>query len=266
MKLRKVDPSTIVVPEVRVTSQFDDETREMLRKNLEADGQLAPIICSEVDGQIVLVDGLHRLQDLIALGHKTVDVALVPGDMVDVLTRNLLMDHLRGKHPVSEMVKVIQTLWKEYRLDSDAIAAKTGMTRDYVEKLQLISELTPMCLEALNQGMIKMGHAAALTRIKDPVKQETILQQQLLYRWPVKELEDYIKDVLATIEAPPEPQAPAEERKPIRIKCTYCGEEFEPAEIANPNTCRGCSGVIFASMSQARQEARQTAPRPEDGV
>ena len=258
MKLRRLDPKSIQVPEVRVTARFDDETLAMFKTSIKEAGQVAPIICCEVDGTFVLVDGLHRLQEAIANGVERIDVAVITGDMVDVLTKNIFLDHLRGKTPVTEMVTVIEALWKEYGLDSERIAEKTGLTRDYVEKLQLISELTPYCREALDQGRILLGHAAALTKIKDPDRQEMVCRQQELYRWRVKELEAYIKEVLAMVEAKVEAEAGAVERIPNKVKCIYCGGEYDPSEVACPITCRSCSGVMFASIRQAQVEAESS--------
>ena len=254
MKLRKVKPDTIKIPEVRVTARFDDETWAQFQASIKEIGAVAPIICCMVDEELVLVDGLHRLVEAQRNGAATIDVAVIDGDMVDVLTKNLFLDHMRGKTPPSEMVNVIEALWKEYQLDSEQIAAKTGMTRDYVEKLQLISELTPLCREALDEGRIGVGHAVALTKIKDPVRQETVLQQQQLYRWPVKELEKYIKDVLELVAYKEQKEVPGEARPPVKVKCIYCGEEYDLFEIATPITCRYCSGIMFASLAQARAE------------
>jgi len=265
MKLRRVNPTTITVPETRVTARFDDETWRQFQESIRDVGPVAPVICCEVDGELVLVDGLHRLVEAINSKTGNIDVAVIPGDMVDVLTKNLFLDHLRGKTPVSEMVTVVEALWKEYGLDSEQIAARTGMTRDYVEKLQLISELTPMCREALDEGRIGVGHAAALTRLKDPVRQEMVLGQLLMYHWTVKDLESYIRDVLATIEATPPPPAGPAERPPVKIKCVYCGREYDPSEVAYVATCRECSGIMFASMAQARRELEaEKLPGAED--
>jgi ParB family chromosome partitioning protein len=257
MKLRRVDPNKIKVPEVRVTARFDEETWRQFQESIRRMGPVSPVICCEVEGELVLVDGLHRLVEAINSKTGNIDVAVMPGDMVDVLTRNLFLDHLRGKTPVSEMVKVIAALWKEFGLDSEQIAAKTGMTRDYVEKLQLISELTPLCLEALDEGRITVGHAFAITKLKDPIRQDTVLAQLELYHWKVKELEAYIKSVLEVVEAQEQEAVPAEARPPVKVKCVYCHDEFDPSEVACPITCRGCSGIMFASMAQARQQLAQ---------
>lgn len=254
MKLRRVNPDQIQVPEVRVTARFDDETWEQFQSSIKEMGAVAPIICCLVDEQLVLVDGLHRLVEAQKSGAGNIDVAVIPGDMVDVLTKNIFLDHLRGKTPVSEMVNVIEALWKEYNLDSEQIAAKTGMTRDYVEKLQLISQLTPACREALDQGKISVGQAAALTKIKDPVRQEMVLGQLQLYHWTVKELQNYIGDVLLLVTYKEEKEAEEVIKQPIRVKCSYCGQEYDPAEVATPITCKYCSGIMFASIAQARAE------------
>jgi ParB/RepB/Spo0J family partition protein len=264
MRHRKVRIDEVKEPEVRVTAHFDQETYEQFQSSIKEIGPIAPIICCEVDGQFVLVDGKHRLLEAKNSGQEVVDVVIIPGDMVDVLTKNIFLDHLRGKTPVSEMVNVIEALWKEYGLDSEKIAEKTGMTRDYVEKLQKVSGLTPYCREALDEGRIGVGHAVALTKVKDPVRQETILGQQELYHWSVKELSKYIDDVLAIVKE--KEQAPVEqkERPPVKIKCFYCGGENDPSRVAFPPTCIECSSSLITAIAQARREVEAAPPPPEE--
>lgn len=263
MKLRRVHPDKIKVPEVRVTARFDEETWEQFQSSIRGMGAVAPVICCEIEGELVLVDGLHRVVEARNSGQTSINVAVIEGDMVDVLTKNLLLDHLRGKTPVSEMVTVVRVLWKEYGLDSEKIAAKTNITRDYVEKLQVISELTPAVLKALDEGRIGVGHAFALTKLKDPVQQETVLHQQELYHWTVKALEEYIREVLRLVaEAETAPPTP-EEKPPFKVKCTYCKREFDPSEVAAPITCQECSGIMFTSIAQARREWEQAEAQDE---
>jgi len=263
MKLRKVKPDLIKVPEVRVTARFDEETWAQFQASIKEIGAVAPIICCLVEEELVLVDGLHRLVEAQKNGATTVDVAVIDGDMVDVLTKNLFLDHMRGKTPPSEMVNVIEALWKEYQLDSEQIAAKTGMTRDYVEKLQLISELTPLCREALDQGEIGIGQASALTKIKDPGRQEMVLAQIPHFRFTVKGLEDYIKEVEELAAYKEGRKLEKEVRPPVKVLCAYCGVEYDPSEVACPVTCRYCSGIMFASIVQARSEV-VPSPEPEN--
>ena len=128
--------------------------------------------------------------------------------MTDVLTRNLFLDHIRGKHPPGQMLKVIDELTLKYGMDSEQIAARTGLRRDYIEQFQLLSGLTPMVRLALDEDRIKLGHAVALAKLPDPVQQEIVFQQLTLYRWSVKETGEFIKQVLETAPAPVTLQQP----------------------------------------------------------
>lgn len=262
MKLRNVAPGKIKIPEERVTSRWDPETYLQFQEVYKQMGQAAAITCVEVEGELVLVDGYHRLMEAIKNSWPTVAVVVQDGDMVDVLTRNLLIDHLRGKHPVSEMRKVIVSLFGEFKLDIEIICKKTGLKRDYVEQLLIISELTPMCLKALDEGQIGVGHAAALVKLKDPVRQEVVLQQQILYHWTVKELTAHVKDVIDLLVNEPAQlgASPIQERQVVKVKCRYCGVEYDPSDLAAIITCQSCSGVLFGAIAQARQEAAQKPP------
>lgn len=268
MKLKKVDPHKIMVPEVRVTSDMDPEIEAMLKQSMTQDGLVAPIVCIETPDGLTLVDGFHRLMEAINAGWTTIDVAITEGDMQTVLTRNLYLDHLRGKHKPSEMVKVIESLWKEYQMDSEQIAAKTGLKRDYIETLQLISQLTPMCRAYLDDDKIKLGHAKALTRLKDPVQQETVLHQILTFVLTVQATNALIDDALSIINPDIPPPVPPPPPPPVKIKCAYCGMDYNVADIRNPPTCMACSGILAQSVYLARseQEAAQAAKDKAPGA
>ncbi|MBA7601975.1 hypothetical protein ES703_09060 [subsurface metagenome] len=257
MKLRRVKIDDVKVPETRVTARFDPELWEQFQHSMKETGAIAPIIVYQVEEELVLCDGLHRLVEAKNNGDNTIMAAIIPGDMGDVLTKNIFLDHLRGKTPVSEMVSVIETLWKELGLDSEKIAEKTGLTRDYVEKLQKLSELTPLIREVLDQGKIGVGHAFALTKIEDPARQEMVFNQWLLYHWPIREFEDYIKSILEIVEEAVPPETPPEERPPVKIRCKFCGELHDVAQISNPATCVVCSGIMFGAVAAARAEAAE---------
>ena len=266
MKLRRVSPSKIKIPEVRIKGVFDDETKALLRESMTGAGQVAPIICIEVDGELVLVDGENRLEIARHDSWPTIEVAVAEGDMVDVMTRNLFLDHLRGKHTPGQMLKVIMSLWKDYGLDSEKIAEKTGLKRDYIEQFQLLETLTPMVRAYLDDHERWLGHAVALAKIKDPVQQEVVFQQTVLYNWPVKELVAFVKQVMETVLPPVPGNAPQAPREKATIKCFYCGAEHYPEDIRLPYTCAECAGVLLQSIARARAEiqAEQLAKEKDE--
>jgi len=268
MKLKKIDPHIIKVPEVRVTAQFDVELYERFKDSIKAIGQISPPICYEVEGELVLCDGLHRLQEAIAGGLTSIDVAVIPGDMVDVLTKNVFLDHLRGKTPVAQMIQVIKTLYQEYNLDPDEIKDRTGLSRDYIEKLIRISEASPEVLRALDQGVIGIGHAFELCRLPYPIQQEEVIAKHQVWRFSVKELHEQIDAVLEQLEQikrePPVPP-PGGPRKPVEYKCEGCHESVEPRYLRPVMLCPNCFGEVWR-LSKVKSTTEEAVAKEGEGA
>ena len=248
MKLRKVNPHSIVVPEVRVTAQFDEELYQQFRESIIEAGQITPPICYEVGEDLVLCDGLHRLQEAKNNGQTSIDVVVIPGDMIDVLTKNIFLDHLRGKTPVSQMVKVIRTLYQEYNLDPDQIKEKTGLTRDYIEKLLKIGAASPTVQDALDQGVIGVGHAFELSRLPYAIQQEELIAKQQIYRFKVTELHEFVDNVLREMKSVAEAGPPTVVTGPRPIAtyhCEGCQVEVEPRYLRPVMLCPDCFGVAW---------------------
>ena len=265
MKLRSVKPGAIKVPDVRVTSSFDSESLAMFKESIKAMGILEPPICIDIEGELFVVDGLHRIVEAINNGQPRLQVAVIGGTMRDVLLKNAALNNLRGKTPASQLAQVFEELQREHGMDTGEIAKETGFTRDYVEKLIIIGRAGPAILEALDQEVIGVGHAFAIARIPDPSVQQNVLAQQIMYKWRIKDLEEHIKnveDVKAQLVAAP-PPVPVANRQ--LFPCHFCGGEYEGSLIANPNICAGCAGVLIGAMQSARLEAEQ-AQRELEGT
>ena len=260
MELVRVKPGEIVVPEVRVTAQFDEELYQRFKESIKAVGQITPPIVYKVKDQLVLCDGLHRIQEAIANGEAEIDVAVIPGDMVDVLSKNIFLDHLRGKTPVSQMVTVIKALNQEYNLDPDQIGEKTGLTRGYIEKLLQISTASPAVQEALDQGIIGVGHAFELSRLPYPIQQEEVIAKHQVWRFSIKELKEQVDAVLSEMdlikqsEAPITPSVP---QPPRKYSCEGCKEETEPRYLRPVMLCPNCFGEVWR-LGKARKTAEET--------
>lgn len=264
MKLRHINPERIKIPPTRVTAQMDEETATQFAESVKTVGIDEPIHVYEVDGELWLSDGLHRLQQALALKLPMVDVTVRAGTMVDVLCNNLMSGHLRGKHPLSGMVKVIEELWKVHQMGPDDIVKRTGLSRDHIEGIMLISQLTPMVRAAVDEGVLNYSQALALTRIKDPVVQETIYGQWTLTRWSARELNGFITDVLAIRDTPPPPPTTTPPPAPQTFHCFYCSRIVEPDKLKSPLTCLECAGILLGAVSQARAEAQQAViPKTE---
>lgn len=260
MQLRHVNPERIKIPQTRVTAIMDEETASQFAESVKTVGIDEPIHVYAVDGELWLSDGLHRLQQALALKLPLVDVTVRAGSMVDVLCNNLMSGHLRGKHPLSGMVRVVEELWKVHQMGPDDIVKRTGLSRDHIEGIMLISQLTPMVRAAVDEGILNYSHALALTRIKDPVGQETVYGQWTLTRWSARELNDFITEVINIQSTPPSPPTDTPPPTPIEFHCFYCGRVTEPAKLKSPLTCLECAGILLGAVSQARAEYQQIPP------
>jgi len=258
-KLRLVDPKDILVPEVRVTSTWDPELLDMFKKSVEAMGIQQPLLCVQENERLILVDGLHRLEEAKLQNLPKVQVVVIPGDMKQVLLKNLMMNRLRGGTKASEMVKVLTTLNKDHGMTSEDIARETGLKRDYIEKLLETSRATREVLEALDREEIGVGHAWEIARVPDKDVQLRLLAQVFTYRLTVKDLHDIVNDTLEILkkreEQKPQPKAPEPTSIPT-VRCHLCELEWPVRKVVGINICMGCYGIAHEAITKAKKEGR----------
>jgi len=266
MKLRTVDPKSIKVPEVRVRARFDDEALKVFQETIKAVGQITPIICYEIGENIVLCDGEHRLQEAIANGESGIKVVILPGDMIDVLTKNIMLDHARGKTPVSDMVVVIRSLTQDYNLDSDQISEKTGIPRAYIEKLWKIAEASPVVQGALDEGWLSVGAAFEISRLPYAIQQEEIVEKQRVYNFKVPDVKDLVDNVLREMKILAEQGPPAvvtEPRPVATYHCEGCKLDVEPRYLRPVMLCPNCFGEVWRlAKARPREEEEKVEETP----
>lgn len=258
-KITQVECSSIIVPEVRITAAYDEELTQQLHQSLQDVGQVQPITLVLTDGRYYLVDGLHRLREAQVQGKKTISAVVYEGDPADVLLKNIITNRMRGKTKASEMVKVIQSLWKDYKLDSDQICQRTGFARDYVEKLMKISEAAPEVQEALDAEIIGVGAAFEISRLPNHIAQAELASRTGIWKLTVKQLKEYVDQVLHFVEDiknhPPAPPPPG---PPPVYTCDVCKTTQNPRDLRAIQICPGCYSLAW----QAAKASKPAAPAP----
>jgi len=247
-----VPVAKIQVPKVRVTAVYDEELQELLKSSLEAAGQIQPIVVLKTGEDLHLVDGLHRLQEAQERGDKTIPAVLYEGEAADTLLLNVVSNRLRGKTKASEMVQVIAELTETYKMDSDQIRAKTGLTRDYIERLWKIAEAAPGVIDALDREVIGVGVAFEIARLPTHFQQEELVATAQIWRWSTKEVKGFVDEVMHQMEmleeAPP-PTEPPPRRVPA---CEGCNATPEPRYLRPVLLCPNCFGYVFR-MAKERE-------------
>jgi len=129
----------ILVPEDRVTSVVDEEIEAELEQSIKQHGILQPLQIAEVNGQYVLIDGLHRLQIAKKLGMKTVPCIVQKMTEDQLLITNLIVNRQRGKSNPAQEAMILKKLIDEYNYDLDKAAQMLGMSRSTADKYYRIA-------------------------------------------------------------------------------------------------------------------------------
>lgn len=153
-RLEYIDPAKLEVPEVRITSVFDQDVHEMFAEDIKKQGVDQALLIAKEGDHLWVVDGKNRREQALLDGMKKVPCLVRDMSLVDALLRNLVLNRLRGKTKASEEVLVMRELEKKYRYGIDKIVEKTGYTRDRVEMLMQIGGVTQEVWEALDEGKI----------------------------------------------------------------------------------------------------------------
>lgn len=260
IKVTMVDPKLLKVPDVRITSTWEPEMLKMFRDSIGTEGIQNPLIVVKENGNLWIVDGLHRQQEALLKGIPEVPCILTDGSMRKVMTKNLYMNRLRGGIKASEMIQVIKWLYEHEGMNSDAIKRETGLNRDYVEKLLATGKAVPEVLEALDKEEIGVGHAYEISRITEKDVQLRLLAQIFQYRLTVKDLKTVVDDTIELLtsraNAPQGPEQPPPIQIP-KIRCHACEEEYPLKKVSGVNLCVHCYGILIDEIRK-RRKAEQT--------
>jgi ParB family chromosome partitioning protein len=231
-EITQLEVDKILIPEDRVTSVFDSETYEELKRSIKQHGILQPLQVALVDGKYVLVDGLHRLMIARELGYKTVPCIVKRMTEDQLLITNLIMNRQRGRSNPAEEAKILVKLVDEYKYDFDKACEVLGFSRSTGDKYYRIGKyLAPEVLEMLHDGLISAGCAYWLTFIDDRGKQVELAKQFSEWGYTVEQCKARVQYELNPAKEVPYTFEPSGEVKPKPVPVYPCGREVDPSRV-----------------------------------
>jgi len=266
MKVQYLDPKDLKVPEVRITSAFDDEIYSMFKGDIEKTGINQPLLIAKENETLWVIDGKNRRDQALLQGIKSVPCVILEMTLKEMQLRNLVLNRLRGKTKASEEVAVIRDLSENHGCGIDEIVEKTGMKQERVEQLLLIGGADPEVWKALDSERIKVCHAYQLSRLVDASAQmrmlRVVLQYQLTCTFLKEEVDMALKIVAERktkndgVPAVAPPQIPT-------AACSVCHNEYPVRELAAPVLCKGCYATLIMSFEEGKKqyEAEQEKKR-----
>lgn len=260
MQTKNIPVAEITVPETRVTAVYDEELQALLKETMATMGMIQPVVVVQTPEGYRLVDGQHRLQEKIAAGFKTINAVVYGGEEKDTLLMNLVLNRTRGRTKASEMVTVIGALFNEYGLDPDAIRDKTGLKRDYIEKLIRVSQASPSVMELLDREIIGVGAAYEISRLPAREQQDELCARTQIWRYTVQDLKTLVDETLRIMQQTPGEAPPTPPQVTTVYACEGCTRELEAKYLKPVMVCPDCFGVLF----RHRQDLAAAAAASQD--
>jgi len=262
-KFEYLDIDKIVVPSIRVSSEMPEELEEQFKSTIKEYGVVNPIKVAYDNGQYILIDGLHRLQELKLIGEKKVPAVIVEMPLRQALLENLISGKLQGRGKATDMIRLIKYLHDEEKMSIEEIAAKTGYKARYLYDLLSVANANPDLLDALDKEQISLGHAIELARIPDEVTMLKALYNVIYRRMTVKDTKEYVDAILELLDKKKAQKEAAEQRKRSRdyvpVQCWVCEEEAPAKDMATFVLCPKCQAVLFSWKAEYEAEKRRMA-------
>lgn len=250
VRIELLDPKIIVWPEGRITSEYDEERAEALRRSMAELGQQDAIGVVELEeGVYEGAAGMNRCMAAIESGAAQILCVVRRGTHRDVVKANIATSVNQSRaNPMSEVEGIANAHYNE-GFGFPELLAVTGKSERWIEDRLAISRASPVVKECLRDGRIAIGHAVVLAGIEDHTRQEEALQGQLVHGWTVRELEEHLRGPGGPggNGAPGAPDGRRQPRVRGPLVCSYCGIERDRAEVQTLTVCGACAGRLKGS-------------------
>lgn len=227
--MQMISLNEIHVPEIRITSSFDEELALEIMASIKERGLDDPIRVWNVEGNLVLSDGLHRCWSFRQLGESLIPGFIRPGTMEDVIRDNIVHARQRGRsNPVDEG-KMLRLMVVEYGRTTEEAAASMGMKPATARQLIRLTTLPEEVQMYVKQGRIKKTGAYAIVLLGDPEKQLEVGRDAVNYEYTAQQVQDRVRTLMhPEVEGAPGGFVFGPEGMPTRIPytCDFCGVEL----------------------------------------
>lgn len=175
---------------------FNEESLIELAESIKEHGVFQPIIVKPNGESFILVAGERRVKAARIAGLNTVP-AIVRDYNSIYLSELAILENLQREDltPIEEAVAFQKAVFN-FKLTHEELGKKIGKSRAYVTNIIGLLNLPAIVIQDVNLGKITMGHARALSKLKDQklclVLHKRVIQEKLT----VRDLEGLIRNNL----------------------------------------------------------------------
>jgi ParB family chromosome partitioning protein len=172
---------------------FDETALNELAESIRANGVLQPIIVKKVASGYMLVAGERRCKAAKIAGFTTIP-AIVRDYNNQYLAELALLENIQREDlTIIEEATAYKNAIDSLNLTHLELATKIGKSRSYISNTLGILSLPISVLDDINQGHISMGHARALSKLKDIDRIKKIAVKIIENKLTVRDIEALVK-------------------------------------------------------------------------
>lgn len=266
-KIVQVPRAEINVPRERVTSVWDPDLANEFMESVKAKGILKPLDLIDVDGDLWLTDGLHRLVAAEKLEIPTVPCRIKKGTLEDLLIENILMNRQRGKSNPAQEAETLHYLTTTRGFPLENAAKQLGFTLAWAKKLIRVASLPDEAKDLIKHGKIPITGAFYITDLPNPTEQLSLAKQAADWNYTVYQIKTAVGNLLNPDKEPEEGSYTFNAGgKPQRIPitCRYCGATLPERGAPYVWCCEQCDALARELIEgYTRALAEQTKGRAQ---
>ncbi len=172
---------------------FDETALNELAESIRINGVLQPVIVKKIIDGYMLVTGERRCKASTIAGFKTVPAIVRDYNNQYLAELSLLENIQREDLTIVEEAQAYQNAIESLNLTHLELSQKIGKSRSYVSNTLGILSLPPSIMDEINQGNISMGHARALSKLKDVNRIKAITSLIIEHKLTVRDIESLVK-------------------------------------------------------------------------
>lgn len=175
---------------------FKQEKIDELKKSIEKNGLLQPIVVKKTIKGYYIIAGERRFRAFEQLERKTIPAIVKEITDEEMIVLSVLENLQREDLTPLEEAQSYRNLMDKMSLTQDGVAKQLGKSRSYIANSLRLLKLPDKIKEYLESGVISAAHARTLLSLKNKEIMLDLCEKTIAKNLSVRELEEYISRLL----------------------------------------------------------------------
>ncbi|MDL2286072.1 ParB/RepB/Spo0J family partition protein [Desulfococcaceae bacterium OttesenSCG-928-F15] len=175
---------------------FDLKALEELSASIRMEGVLQPVLVRRQGARYEIIAGERRVRAARMAELETVPVILRDLDDRRMLQVAIVENIQRDDLGPLEEARAYQRLVSEFHMTQEEVGECVGKSRSTITNFIRLLQLPDEVQNAMDQGLLSMGHGRALLAVQDRDLLLELLEQVLVKKLSVRECEDLVRRAL----------------------------------------------------------------------